>query len=171
MLRCCALLLFACVPFGALAAPVPKEDDTARMLRAAADGHIQVLVLLGADPIVDFPDGALARQAIERVGFVIAVDAFVTDSTRRADVFLPCTLWGEKTGTITNLELTRMILRLTKSKSTITHRPHPGAEIELRVPSIHKAADLLGFAPRVGLEEGLTRTIAWYAENLAGVKA
>ena len=35
---------------------------------------------------------------------MIAVDAFLTDSTRRADVFLPCTLWGEKTGTVTNLE-------------------------------------------------------------------
>jgi nucleoside-diphosphate-sugar epimerase len=78
---------------------------------------------------------------------------------------------GNPQGTITNLELTLMILRLTKSKSIITYRPHPGAEIELRVPSIHKAAALLGFAPRVGLEEGLTRTIAWYAENLAGVKA
>ena len=46
--------------------------------------------------------------------------------------------------------------------------PHPGAEIELRVPSIHKAAGLLGYTPRVGLEAGIARTIAWYAENLAG---
>jgi nucleoside-diphosphate-sugar epimerase len=64
-----------------------------------------------------------------------------------------------------------MILRLTKSQSEITFRPHPGSEIELRVPSIHKAAALLGYAPRVTLEEGITRTIAWYAENLAGVRA
>ena len=35
---------------------------------------------------------------------VIAVDAFLSDSRRRADVFLPGTVWGEKTGTVTNIE-------------------------------------------------------------------
>jgi len=35
---------------------------------------------------------------------VIAVDAFLSASTQRADVFLPCTLWGEKAGTVGNLE-------------------------------------------------------------------
>jgi nucleoside-diphosphate-sugar epimerase len=64
-----------------------------------------------------------------------------------------------------------MILRLTQSRSEIIYRPHPGAEIELRVPSIHKAAELLGYAPSVGLEEGLTRTIAWYADHLTGLKS
>jgi hypothetical protein len=39
MLRCCAFLLFVCVPFGALAAPVPKEDDVARMLRIYGTVH------------------------------------------------------------------------------------------------------------------------------------
>ena len=78
--------------------------DAAGILGAAADGKIQVLVLLGADPLSDFPDADLAQRGVDGAGFVIAVDGFVSDSTRRADVFLPCTLWGEKTGTITNLE-------------------------------------------------------------------
>lgn len=64
-----------------------------------------------------------------------------------------------------------MILRLTGSRSEVTFRPHPGAEIELRVPSIHKAAAMLGFAPTVSLEQGIARTIEWYAQNLAGMKA
>jgi NADH-quinone oxidoreductase subunit G len=85
---------------------VPKETglDAEGILRAAADGKIRVLVLLGADPIADFPDATLARQAIERVDTIITVDAFVSDSTKRATVFLPCTLWGEKTGTVSNIE-------------------------------------------------------------------
>jgi nucleoside-diphosphate-sugar epimerase len=77
---------------------------------------------------------------------------------------------GNPQGTITNLELTRMILRLTNSRSEIVYRPHPGPEIELRVPSIHKAAARLGYSPMVSLEEGLTRTVAWYAEHLAGIR-
>jgi NADH-quinone oxidoreductase subunit G len=85
---------------------VPKQAglDTAGILRAAAAGEIEVLVLLGADPVADFPDAALAREALAKVPTVIAVDAFLTASTERADVFLPATLWGEKAGTVTNLE-------------------------------------------------------------------
>jgi NADH-quinone oxidoreductase subunit G len=84
----------------------PKERglDAEGMLRAAADGKLHVLVLLGADPINDFPDAELARRAIDSVPTIIAVDAFDTESTRRADVFLPCALWGEKCGTVTNIE-------------------------------------------------------------------
>ena len=78
--------------------------DAVATLDAAAQGRIRVLVLLGADPIADFPDATLARRAIEGADTIIAVDAFASASTARADVFLPCTLWGEKTGSVTNLE-------------------------------------------------------------------
>jgi NADH-quinone oxidoreductase subunit G len=84
--------------------PEARGRDTTEILRDAAAGKIHVLVLLGADPCSDFPDAGLARRGIEGAGFVIAVDAFVTASTKRAEVFLPCTLWGEQTGTVTNLE-------------------------------------------------------------------
>ena len=73
-------------------------------LRAAAAGKIHALVLLGCDPLADFPDRALARDAFDGVGTVIAVDAFLSDSAQRAEVVLPATLWGEKQGTVTNLE-------------------------------------------------------------------
>jgi NADH-quinone oxidoreductase subunit G len=86
------------------ATPSARGLDAEGVLWAAADGKIRVLVLLGADPIADFPDAALARRAIEAVGTVIAVDAFWSDSNRRADIFLPCTLWGEKMGSVTNIE-------------------------------------------------------------------
>ena len=63
-----------------------------------------MLVLVGADPVSDFPDATLARRAIDAVDTIIAVDGFESESTKRAEVFLPCTLWGEKAGTVTNLE-------------------------------------------------------------------
>jgi NADH-quinone oxidoreductase subunit G len=85
---------------------VPAERGLAAegILRAAADGKIRVLVLVGADPVSDFPDATLARRAIDAVDTIIAVDGFESESTTRAEVFLPCTLWGEKAGTVTNLE-------------------------------------------------------------------
>jgi dTDP-glucose 4,6-dehydratase len=37
--------------------------------------------------------------------------------------------------------------------------------VELRIPNIDKARRLLGFEPRVDLEEGLLRTLAWYRDR------
>ena len=76
---------------------------------------------------------------------------------------------GNPQGTATNFELANMIIRLTQSKSEIVFKPHPGPEVDLRVPSFEKAATLLGFKPTVSLEAGISRTIPWYAANLAAV--
>jgi nucleoside-diphosphate-sugar epimerase len=62
-----------------------------------------------------------------------------------------------------------MIIRLTGSTSEIVYKPHPGPEVDLRVPSIEKATTLLGYQPKVSLEAGISRTIPWYAEHLAGL--
>jgi NADH-quinone oxidoreductase subunit G len=85
---------------------VPKERglDAAGILRAAANGDIEVLILVGCDPATDFPDATLARAALDKVPTIIAVDAFTNTSTKNADVFLPVTLWGETSGTVTNIE-------------------------------------------------------------------
>ncbi|HEY5013611.1 MAG TPA: NADH-quinone oxidoreductase subunit NuoG [Acidimicrobiia bacterium] len=84
--------------------PAAPGLDATGILQAAAAGKIHALVLLGCDPLADFPDRALARDAFDGVGTVIAVDAFLSESARRAEVVLPATLWGEKQGTVTNLE-------------------------------------------------------------------
>ncbi len=84
---------------------LPERGDDARgILTAAAEGRLAGLVLLGADPIRDFPDAGLARRGVEGAGFVLAVDCFVTDSVRHADVVLPAAGFAEKSGTTTNLE-------------------------------------------------------------------
>ena len=94
------------------AVPGARGLDTEGILRAAADGRIKALVLLGADPVSDFPDADLARRALEQVGFVTAVDAYPTASSRRADVVLPVAIFGEKRGSSTNLE--GRVLRLAR---------------------------------------------------------
>jgi NADH-quinone oxidoreductase chain G len=84
--------------------PAERGLDTAGILTAAAEGRLQALILLGADPLSDFPDRDLARRALAKAPFVVAVDAFPTPSTDAAHVFLPVALAGEKRGTTTNLE-------------------------------------------------------------------
>ncbi|MCU0312184.1 MAG: NADH-quinone oxidoreductase subunit NuoG [Acidimicrobiales bacterium] len=89
---------------GWAAVPSAVGLDTRGILEAAADGRLDVLVLLGADPAVDFPDHDLAERALAGARTIIAVDTFLTDSSRRADVVLAAAGFAEKAGTTTNLE-------------------------------------------------------------------
>jgi NADH-quinone oxidoreductase subunit G len=84
--------------------PEERGLDAGGIINAAAEGRVQALVLLGADPINDFPDRTLARRALAGASFIIAVDTFLTDSSREADVVLPAAMYGEKAGTATNIE-------------------------------------------------------------------
>ncbi len=95
--------------------PGAPGADTAGILAAAAAGEVHALVLLGADPLSDFPDQDLARRALERASFVVAVDTFLNASTAHADVVLPAATFAERPGTTTNLEgrVTRLGQKIT----------------------------------------------------------
>ena len=86
------------------AVPGSKGLDTAGILRAAADGKIDTLVLLGADPLADFPDRDLAERGLAGARTVIALDQFLTESVKQAEVVLPVAGYAEVAGTTTNLE-------------------------------------------------------------------
>ena len=72
---------------------------------------------------------------------------------------------GNPSTAITIHSLARLVVRLADSRSAILHVPRDAPDVELRVPDISKAKRLLGFRPKVDLEEGLLRTIAWYRER------
>lgn len=72
---------------------------------------------------------------------------------------------GNPQATTTVLGLAQTIIRLTGSKSKIVFKPHPGPEVEIRMPDISKARRLLGYEPNTGLEDGLTRATEWYRRN------
>jgi predicted molibdopterin-dependent oxidoreductase YjgC len=69
-----------------------------------ADGTMTAVMLVGADPLSDFPDGTLAADAVEKADFVVAVDGFLSSSAARADVVLPAAIAHERAGTTTNIE-------------------------------------------------------------------
>lgn len=78
--------------------------DTAGVLQAAADGRIELLFLVGADPLADFPDRELARRGLAGARRIVAVDTHLSSSADQAHVVLPAAGFGEKQGTTTNLE-------------------------------------------------------------------
>jgi NADH-quinone oxidoreductase subunit G len=94
--------------------PAGRGLDTAGMLEAAASGELNTLVLLGADPLSDFPDRDLATRALERVDFLVAVDTALNASSMLADVVLPAAGYAERGGTTTNLEgrVTRLAAKI-----------------------------------------------------------
>ncbi|MBV9862304.1 MAG: SDR family oxidoreductase [Alphaproteobacteria bacterium] len=63
-------------------------------------------------------------------------------------------------------ELARLIIEMTGSRSTIVRRPLPVDDPIQRCPDISQAKALLDWEPRVPLESGLTRTIAYFDELL-----
>src|SRR5690606_35230896 len=76
--------------------------DTRGMLAAAKDGRLQALYLASANVAVTFPDGALARAALENVPFLVVQDLFMTETARYADVILPAAEFPAKTGKMTS---------------------------------------------------------------------
>jgi len=62
--------------------------------------------------------------------------------------------------------LAETIIRVLKSKSKILFKPALSADIELRIPSIKKAIDILNFKPQIDLDQGIEKTAKWIEKNL-----
>ena len=67
---------------------------------------------------------------------------------------------------ITMLEFADEILKLAGSASKIEHRPLPQDDPKVRQPDITKARAVLGWEPKVGRDEGLKRTMAYFKKKL-----
>lgn len=67
----------------------------------------------------------------------------------------------------TMLDLAERVLALTGSRSHVVHVPLPIDDPRRRRPSIERAKALLGWEPSVGLDDGLRKTVDYFAERLA----
>ena len=74
---------------------------------------------------------------------------------------------GNPRSTVTILDLAQRVKRLSGCPGEIVFTPLHYADVEIRMPNVSKARELLGWEAHVDLDEGLTRTIAWYEEKLA----
>ena len=72
---------------------------------------------------------------------------------------------GNARAVITTLGLAQTVCRVLNSTSKITHRPPLSADIELRIPSVKKAEEVLGFKAKIDLEEGIKRTAEWFKQT------
>jgi UDP-glucose 4-epimerase len=72
---------------------------------------------------------------------------------------------GNQRSVVTIFDLASRIRRLMGADVEIKFRPLHYTDVEMRIPNVDKARALLGWEPKVDLDEGLARTIAWYRER------
>ena len=78
---------------------------------------------------------------------------------------------GNARSAVTIFDLAQRIKRLSGCSGEIVFRPLHYTDVELRIPNVDKARELLGFEAGVELDDGLARTIAWYRSRaLTGSK-
>jgi dTDP-glucose 4,6-dehydratase len=68
---------------------------------------------------------------------------------------------------VTIEEIARTIIRLVGSSSKLVYRPLPVDDPKQRRPDITRARTLLGWEPKIGLEEGLLKTVGYFKSKLA----
>ncbi|HEY7792596.1 MAG TPA: NAD-dependent epimerase/dehydratase family protein [Gaiellaceae bacterium] len=73
---------------------------------------------------------------------------------------------GNPRSTVTIYDLAQRVRRLTGADVDIAFQPLHYADVELRIPNVEKAREVLGFEAKVDLDEGLEKTIAWYRAKL-----
>ncbi len=69
---------------------------------------------------------------------------------------------GNPRSAVTIFDLAQRVKRLTGCPGEIRFAPLDYVDVELRIPNVGKARELLGFDAQVELDDGLERTIAWY---------
>ena len=88
------------------------------------------------------------------------VDAFVRLMETSDEITGPMNLGNPSERSM--LELAELILKFTKSKSKIIHNPLPQDDPVQRLPDISLAKEIIGWFPKIDIDDGLDRTIYYF---------
>ena len=75
-----------------------------QMMRYVENGSIRLLWVSGTNPAVSLPDSTFVKRMLEKLEFYVAIDFFLNDTARHADIVLPGSLQEEDEGTVTQVE-------------------------------------------------------------------
>ncbi len=123
--------------------------------------HHFIVRAIRGDALVIHGDGSQIRSWCYIDDIVDGVEAALTAETAVGHAFNI----GNPRSTTTIYQLAKMLVELAGSSSELRFQPIEYTDVELRIPNIQKAAELLGYEPKVNLEEGLLRTIQWYRDR------
>jgi assimilatory nitrate reductase catalytic subunit len=84
---------------------LPRTGVSAfEMIEKMNTGQITGLFLMCSNPMVSNPNANFVKKALEKLKFFVAVDLFISETARLANLILPATSFLEDEGTMTNLE-------------------------------------------------------------------
>lgn len=78
--------------------------DCYEILRKVDRGEIKGLLSISFNPLVSLPDNDFVRRMLEKLEFFVAIDFFLTETARHADIVLPGSLHEEDEGVVTTAE-------------------------------------------------------------------
>jgi UDP-glucuronate decarboxylase len=119
-----------------------------------------IIQALTGEPLTVFGDGSQTRSFCYVDDLI---DGFVRLMASADDFTGPVNLGNPQEFTIG--ELAKQVIALTGSKSTVVSKPLPTDDPRRRRPDISLAETNLGWTPTIALDEGLRRTVAYFAEN------
>ena len=122
-----------------------------------------IVQALKGEPITVYGEG---RQTRSFCYVDDLIDGFLALMASPADFTGPVNLGNP--GEFTIRELADKVIAMTGSRSRIEFRPLPSDDPTQRQPDISLARERLGWQPKVALEQGLERTIAYFDALLAG---
>ena len=114
---------------------------------------------LRGQPITVFGDGSQTRSFCYVSDLIEGIYRLLI-----SDITEPVNIGNPDERTI--MELAETIISFTNSKSKIVYRSLPVNDPKIRQPDIRKANELLGWEPKVSLEQGLETTIEWFKKKL-----
>ncbi|MGQ9372090.1 NAD-dependent epimerase/dehydratase family protein, partial [Azospirillum sp. A39] len=122
-----------------------------------------IVQALRGEPITIYGDGSQTRSFCYVDDLI---DGFLALMASPAAVTGPINIGNP--GEFTIRELAETVIALTGSRSRLVHRPLPRDDPKQRRPDIAAAREVLGWQPKVPLEQGLKRTIAHFDTLLGG---
>ena len=112
---------------------------------------------LANQPITVYSDGTQTRSFWYITDTSVGLLLLLTSEGARGEVGNP--------EEVTILKLAQRIKQLTGSASPITFHPLPEDDPRRRCPDISRAQKLLGWKPKIGLGQGLVRTVTWFSKK------
>ncbi len=118
-----------------------------------------IMQALKGEPLTVYGQGQQTRSFQYVDDLVAGLDKLL-----KSDHHLPVNIGNPYEMTV--LEFAKKIIEMTQSKSEIVYKPLPEDDPQVRQPDITKARNILGWEPKVKLEEGLVKTIEYFRTKL-----
>ncbi len=84
----------------------PDNDGLAldQMIRSSIKEELDSMFIIGSNLMLEYPDGAVVKEGLEKLDFLVVADICETETTQLADVVLPLSTWVEYESSFVNLE-------------------------------------------------------------------